>query len=112
MSFQRNFSRLRLRDDEAVFPVTLQAAIATANSQAMSNGPEVRENRLEERGLEELYTGGTAGACFVTDRALDNFHMSIPPLLESFIKVRHELKQNGQVAPGLVERKQLVLHLR
>ena len=69
----------------------------------MPNHPEVREQGTEQRLLEELDAERAARARFVADRAFDEFDMAISPLLESLIEVGHQLEEENQVGPGLVQ---------
>src|SRR5262245_65843047 len=54
--------------------------------QLMSDAPEVGENRLEQRALEELDARRAARAAFAADGALDQLDVPVSPLLEASSK--------------------------
>src|SRR5262245_2604157 len=72
-------------------------------SEFVSDRPEVREDWVEEAALQELDAERAAGAFLVADRALDELHVAVFPLLESLVEVGHQLEEDRERRNSLVE---------
>src|SRR5437763_13555195 len=77
----------------------------------MPDGPEIMENRLEERLFQKRHAGLSASSMCRANRSLDQLDVSITPLLQSFIEIRHQLKKGGNFWGSFVEPQNFHLHL-
>src|SRR5262245_10210410 len=80
--------------------------------QTMTDRPQVREERMEQRLLEELDAERSSRARLVPDRALDELDVPVSPLLHPLVEVGHQLEQDRDVGPRLVEAEQRLLDRR
>src|SRR5205807_9401719 len=72
-------------------------------SHFVPNGPEIGEDRLEERLFQKWHPRRSASAVFCADRSLDQFHVPIAPFLQSLVKIRHQFEQDRDLWGALVE---------
>ena len=61
----------------------------------MADGPEIGKDRLEQGLLEKGHPQRPAGAVLFPDGAGDQDHVAVAPLLESLVKIGHQLEEEG-----------------
>src|SRR5437588_245468 len=69
----------------------------------MADGPQVGEDRQEQRLLQELGAERAARALLAADGALHNLDVAIAPFLQPLVKIDHQLEEDAQVLPLTVK---------